>query len=140
MSRSLFLSLMLAAAPGALAQAPAAGMINLACVDSLVAVDQSALAGVFSFIAENDTPNAFADLVVHNKKLLKKWIKKLQKDRKSAGGITAWDQNAVVFALQIYASPLAETLEKPGALKADLLELAKSPVIPLSEITARRKK
>lgn len=140
MSRALFLSAALLLSPGAFAQAPRdAQVLNLSCVEALVSIDQSKLAGVFSFVPEKDAPAAFADLLVHDRKALKKWLKKVQKDNK-IGGVSTWDHEVAVFALQIYASPIAETIEKPGELKDELSTLVLAPVLSLEQLTARRRK
>ena len=140
MSRALLLSLALLLPSGAFSQAPAgAQLLNLSCVEALVSIGQPNLAGVFSFISEKDGPAAFADLVVHDRKALKKWVAKLEKDNK-IGGVSPWDHEAAVFALQIYASPIAETVDKPGELKDKLSTLVLAPVLTLEELTARRRK
>ncbi len=116
-------------------------MLSLSCVEALVAIDEAKLAGVFSFVPEKDAPAAFGDLIVHDKKALKKYVTKLDRDRDQAGGISPWDHDVMMFILQIYASPLADTLEKPGAAGMERLTvLANAPTMQLQEITARRKK
>ena len=143
MTRILLLSAALWLSPGAYAQQASrdAQMLNLSCVEALVAIGQASLAGVFSFIPEKDAPAAFADLLVHDRKALKKFLAKLRKDRKDAGGITTWDHEAVAFAVSIYGSPLAETLDKPGAsVLAELDELARLKTLSLQDMTARRRK
>lgn len=133
--------LLLAGARASLAQAPAGQMLNLSCVEGLVAIGMPQLAGVFSFVPEKDAPAAFGDLIVHDKKALKKYVAKLEKDMKEAGGISAWDHQAVAFAQQVYASPLAETIEKPGASVLARLDTAsRAPTMSLQDMTARRRK
>lgn len=124
------------------AEAPAAmQMLNLSCVEALASVDEAGLAGVFSFIPDKDSPAAFADLLVHNKKATKKFLAKVEKDLKSSGGISLWDHQSLQFALAIYASPLAETLEKPaGKTVSKITELAAAPTLSLEELTARRRR
>ena len=126
---------------GAWSQAPAgAQMLNLSCVEALAAIGEPRLAGVFSFVVEKDTPQAFADLVMHDKKALKKYAGKLKTDMKD-GGVTPWDHEAVTFALQILSSPIADTLDKPSKDERETLDLAaRAPVIPLEQLTARRRK
>ena len=142
MSLTLLLATLLALSPGVRAQAPRdAQMLNLSCVEALVSIGQASLAGVFSFIPEKDSPAAFADLIVHDRKALKKYAVKLEKDLKEAGGISVWDHEAVAFALSIYASPLAETLDKPGAsLLTRLDEFARAQTMSLQDLTARRRR
>lgn len=134
------LSLSLLLPTGAWSQAPAgAQMLNLSCVEALAAIDEPRLAGVFSFIPEKDTPQAFADLVMHDRKALKRYVKKLEKDMK-AGGVTTWDHESVTFALQILSSPLADTLEKPSGSEREALDMAaRAPVLTLEQMTAKRR-
>ena len=116
-------------------------MINLSCVEALVAIGQPELAGVFSYISEKDGPAAFADLLVHNKKAMKKFLAKGEKDLKTAAGISQWDHEAVVAAVSIYGSPLAQTLEKPASdTLSRLTNLASAPPLTLADLTARRRK
>lgn len=117
------------------------GLINLSCLEALVAINQPGLAGVFSFITEKDSPAAFADLVAHQGKSLKKYVAKLDQDLKAAGGITTWDHEAIVFALALFSGPLAQTLEKPPQkLVSKMTELSLAPTLALEAVTARRKK
>jgi hypothetical protein len=118
-----------------------AQILNLSCVEALVAAGQSHLAGVFSFVPEKDAPNAFADLIVHDRKALKKYVAKLEADLKEAGGISTWDHEVLAFALTIYGSPLAQTLDKPGKSQMSALnKLALAPSLSLQDMTARRRK
>lgn len=134
----------LAAAPASAAGVPeapgsSAHMLNLSCVEALVAIGHSELAGVFSFISEKDTPAAFADLIVHDKKARKKYTAKLERDFKAAQALTQWDHDALVMILSIYGSPLAETLQKPGTRQMGrLAELGQAPTTTLDQMTAKR--
>ncbi|MBI3551074.1 MAG: hypothetical protein HY077_01035 [Elusimicrobia bacterium] len=142
MTGKLLAALLLSARCASAADAPRpVQMINLSCVEALITIDQQGLAGVFSFIAEKDEPAAFADLIVRSHKALKKFVAKVEKDKKLASGISAWDRDALQFALGIYDSPLGATLENPGdKLKARIKELAAGPVVTLEQIAAARRK
>src|SRR5205807_2646903 len=74
---ALLLAVSLLATP-----AKAQQVLNLSCVEALVAVGESRLAGVFAFVAEKDETSAFADLLVHDKGALKKFMAKADKDFK----------------------------------------------------------
>lgn len=122
------------------ASSDAAQMLNLSCVEALVAVMRPELAGVFSFIKEEDAPRAFADMVARDKKALKKYLGKLEDDFKLTQSLTPWDRDAAGALVALYGSPLAETLEnkpKPQQVQR-LAELAAAPTIPLEQMTARR--
>lgn len=133
---------MVASLPARAAEAPhSSQIINLSCVEALVAVDEQRLAGVFSFVNEKDGPAAFADLIAHNRKELKKFVAKVEKDKKVASGISAWDRDALQFALGIYGSPLGSSLEPlDEKVKSEILGLASGPVVTLEQISAARRK
>lgn len=141
-------TLILAAALAAgVAAAPASGpsvqgaVLDLNCMEALAAIGQPHLAGVFSFISEKDSSAAFADLVAHDGKALKKYVEKMDKDFKAAGGVTDWDHEALMFALGLFSGPLAQTLEKPSSrILARLNELSLAPKLSLEVVASRRKK
>jgi len=117
------------------------GVLNLSCIEALAAIGQPNLAGVFSFISEKDSSAAFADLVVHDGKALKKYVEKVGRDFKVAGGVTDWDHEVLMFALGIFSGPLVQTLEKPSVrILARLGELSLAPKLSLEAVAARRKK
>jgi len=125
------------------AQAPGGpGVLsNLSCLDTLIAVGEGRLAGVFSFISEKDSPTAFADLAVHDPAVLKKFVAKLDGDVKTSRGVSQWDHDALGAAQAILASPIGGTVPKPSAkLIARMVELSRAPILTLEQLTSRRKK
>lgn len=118
------------------------GMLNLSCLAALTAVGHAGdLGGIFSFITEKDSSAAFADFMVHSKPSFKKYLLKLDADSKGAGGVTSWDHEVVMRILEIYDSPLAETLEPlTEAVKKKLADISAAPTLTLEDITARRKR
>lgn len=119
----------------------AQSILDLNCIDALASVGKPELAGVFSFVPSKDTPNAFADLVARDKKALKKFVGKVEKDLKTASGVTAWDHEVVLNLISLFGSPLAPTLVDPGVkMKSRLQELALAPTLSLEEVAARRRK
>ncbi|MBI5241306.1 MAG: hypothetical protein HY926_12610 [Elusimicrobia bacterium] len=137
---ALILSIALAA--GAAAQTPAAGgVLSLSCIEALAAIGQPKLAGVFSFVSEKDSPAAFADLVAHDAKALKKYVEKVDKDFRAAGGVTGWDHEALMFSLNLFSGPLAQSLDKPaGKVLERIQSLSTAPTLTLQQITEKRKK
>lgn len=114
-------------------------MLNLSCVEALVASGHAELAGVFSFVSDKDAPAAFADLAVHDAKALKKYVAKLDADYKTSAAITEWDHSTVEMILSIYGSPLAATLSKPSSkLMSRLAELGQAPTTTLEQLTSKR--
>ncbi len=144
MTRNIIRTALLALAPmmaGATEVPRPPQMIDLSCMEALVATGRQELAGVFSFVSEKDGPAAFADLIVHNKKAMTKFIAKVQKDLKVASGISAWDRDALQFAIAIYESPLGATLKPLGEVElAQLRLLAGSPILSLEQISSARRR
>jgi hypothetical protein len=106
-----------------------------------MAVGEGRLAGVFSFISEKDSPTAFADLAVHDKEILKKFVAKLERDAKNASGLSQWDHDALAAIQTILSSPIGETVPKPPAkVVARMTELARLPALSLDKVQSRRKK
>lgn len=143
MMRILLAGVLAAALPAGAGEAPAPlpepGVINLSCVAALAAIDESDLAGVFYFIPEKDSPAAFADLLVHHVKALKKYVAKVDQDFAAAGGVTPWDHEVLLIAVTLYAGPLGRTLERPAEkLKARMNELSLVPTVSLEAVTAAR--
>lgn len=116
------------------------GILNLSCVEALAAVDAGWLSGVFAFVPEKDSALAFADMVVRNKTIRRKYVARLLKDHAQAGGITTWDHEVVMQVLGIYSSPMAKVLEKPDPTTQDRLNtLSMAPTMTLAEISGKRK-
>jgi hypothetical protein len=135
------ITMILAAALAVGAAASPGGVLNLSCLEAIAAIDQPNLAGVFSFISEKDSPAAFAELIAHDGKALKKYVGKVDRDFKAAAGVTTWDHEALAFALALYMGPLASTFDKPsGKLLAQIDQLGHAPTLSLAQVTARRKK
>jgi hypothetical protein len=114
-------------------------MIDLNCIEGLVAIERPKLAGVFSFITEKDTTHAFAILLAGDKKAFKKFVEKGEADFKKAGAVTMWDHQVLLNVINLLASPLPE-IEQPGEkLKARAVKLSLAPTAELKDITLKRK-
>jgi hypothetical protein len=124
------------------AKAPAsAGMVNLSLVEALAAVNAPQLAGLFSFINENDSPFAFADYLARDKKALKLYVSKLDDDRSLANGLTAWDHSVCASLVNLYSSPAGATFARPDEKRMSKInQCVLAPVVALDEIVARRKR
>ena len=132
-----------ASAPAAAAsQAPAAasGIVSLSLIEALTAIRQPQLSGVFSFIAEQNSSFAFADLLARDKKAQKLYLEKLDDDVKAADGLTTWDHEVCASLVNLYASPLAATFGKPDDKRMSKINrCVLARVVPLGEIVSRRK-
>ncbi|MFC1679335.1 hypothetical protein ACFL2T_03910 [Elusimicrobiota bacterium] len=81
--------------------ATATRVINLSLLEVLVAIKATDLAGVFNFVAEENTPLAMADYLMHDHRKLKMFIKKQEKDFKEVEGINQWDKRVLLFLVGI---------------------------------------
>ncbi|MBI5625396.1 MAG: hypothetical protein HY924_16585 [Elusimicrobia bacterium] len=142
MKALLAAALLLAGGTAVPAQEPAGGgVLNLSCVEALVAADAGWLSGVFAFVAEKDSALAFADLVARNKAIRRKYAAKLMKDHEAAGGLTVWDHEVVMHLLAIYSSPMAQAADKLDPATQDRFNtLGLAPTMTLGEMNFRRKK
>lgn len=155
MSRFLALAVLLALPAAASAANPAAAapakapprasagpaVINLSLVEAVTAIEMPQISGLFSFIAEQDASFAFADLLARDDKAMKKYLRKLENDKKVAKGLTGWDHEVCATLVNLYSSALGATLRQPPAKSmAFINECVLAPVVPLSEIVSRRKR
>ncbi|MBI5211537.1 MAG: hypothetical protein HY927_16305 [Elusimicrobia bacterium] len=130
----------LAAAASPAQEGGGGALMNLSCIEALVAIDADWLAGVFSFVPEKDSPTAFADIIVRNKAAMKRYLGKLSRDYRAAKGISEWDHEVVMKALELYGSPLAEAVGKPdSSVRERLGTLSLAPTMSLGELSMRRK-
>jgi hypothetical protein len=117
------------------------GMVSLSLIEALAAVKKPELGGIFSFVAEKDAPFAFADMLARDKKAMKRYLKKLDGDRKAADGLTAWDHSVCASLVNLYASPLARSFVAPDASRMSKInQCVLVPVVPLETIVSRRKR
>jgi hypothetical protein len=140
---SLILAAALAAGAAAAPDqgAPAGVVLNLSCMEALAAIGQPHLAEVFSFIPEKDSSAAFADLVSHDRKALRKYVEKVDKDFKASGGVAAWDHETLMSVTALYAGPLAANFETPARKVMDRInELSLARTLSLEAVAARRKR
>lgn len=115
-------------------------IIDLNCMEALVAIEQPKLAGVFSFISEKESTHAFANLLANDKKLQKKFVAKVESDFAKARGITVWDHEVLLNLVSLLGSPLGPSLDQPKEkLKNKMIELSMAPTLSLEEVALRRK-
>jgi hypothetical protein len=96
-------------APTALPAAPSVAgiqpqIIDLSLVEALVAIKHTELAGIFGFVPEPVSALAFADYLMRDLKSLKCFIKKVEKDKKLAEGISIWDKQVLLHLVTIDAT------------------------------------
>ncbi len=150
MTRALVLAALLVApaygapspAPKAVPQASAGpAVVNLSLIEAVAAIEMPQITGLFAFIAEQDASFAFADLVARDPKAMKKYLKKLESDKKAANGLTSWDHEVCATLVNLYASALGATLGRPNEKQQSFInECVLANVVPLSEIVSRRKR
>ena len=134
-----------AAAPikgGAAAKSePLPGLINLSLVEALTAVKEPGLAGVFTYISEDNAPTAFADYVARDGHALKRYLDKLDDDRKAAKGLTNWDHMVCAMLVNFYASAAGGIFGRPDVKRMSKInQCLLTPIVTLESLVAARKK
>mgnify|MGYP001611429689 FL=1 len=116
-------------------------MVNLSLIEAVASIDLPQVTGLFAFIAEQDASFAFADLIARDPKAMKKYLKKLADDEKLANGLTDWDHQVCATLVNLYASSMGAMLGRPDEKKMKFINACVlTPVVPLSEIVARRRR
>lgn len=129
--------LLIAPATGLLAQQ--GSRLDMSAVEALATIGRGDLTGVFSFVPAKDSPAAFADLLLRDQKAQKKYVAKVEKDFKVAGGITEWDRAVLQDVVTFYGSPAAENMKKPDAkLILRMAGLVSAPAATIEQIEAKR--
>ncbi|MDE2491061.1 MAG: hypothetical protein KGM24_09435 [Elusimicrobia bacterium] len=129
------------ASSSAAAPADGVGMVDASLIEALAAIKKPEVVGVFSFVSEQDSPFAFADLLARDQASLKRYLKKLDADKKAANGLTAWDHDVCASLVNLYASPLASTFGKPAPKwLSKVNECVLAQALPLSAIVDARRK
>lgn len=115
-------------------------MLDLNLMEALIAAGAADLAGVFGFVPPESAPAAFADYLLHNRKALKRLLKKERKDMAEVGGINAWDKMVFISLLEIHNAglvpPGVERLSKKEEL--DVSEAVLARAMSLQEMNATR--
>ena len=113
-------------------------MLGSSVLDALIAAGRSELSGVFAFVPAEAAPMAMADLLMHDPKALKGFVKKGERDRKKYGGIDGWDKQ-----VYLYLVGLSRQLVLPAGMKKPserwmgrINELALAPPLRYDEMRA----
>ncbi|HAH08019.1 MAG TPA: hypothetical protein DCM05_16085 [Elusimicrobia bacterium] len=114
-------------------------VIDLSLVEALVAVKRTELAGIFGFVPEAVSSLAFADYLMRQPKALKLFVKKVEKDKKVARGISVWDRQVLLHLVSIDASGGALGVKKIEKKMMDRISvLSLSEELLLETIVQRR--
>lgn len=114
-------------------------VIDLSLVEALVAVKRTELAGIFGFVPEAVSSLAFADYLMRQPKAMKLYLKKVEKDKKLAQGISVWDKQVLLHLVTIDAQGSAIGVQKIDKERMDRISaLSLSLELPLETIVQRR--
>lgn len=123
------------------AAAPAApGIINMSLMDALVVIRHPELAGVFSYVPEQQSTVAMADYLLRDPSSLKRWLKKVEADLDKLKVVDGWDKEVCLHI--IAAAPAGSSL--PGAkplpkrLYDRVARVSLAQAVPLQVILQRR--
>jgi hypothetical protein len=117
------------------------GVTTMSLVEALASVGRPEIIGIFNYVDERSSPMAFADLLVRDTSLLKKFTAKLDDDIKVAGGVSQWDHLVCAVLVNTYASPMAGTNARPDEKRMSKINnCVLTPELSLSDIVAKRKR
>ncbi len=138
---TLFALMVSAAAPaGAQREIPSPpSIIDLNLMEALVVIGRTDLIGIFTFVPSRRAPLAMADFLLRNRKALKKFVKKSERDLKQVQGINEWDRKVFLFLVGISAGRLPsgiKALPRGWIDRINTLSLAQP--LPLSIMVQRR--
>ena len=116
-------------------------IINLSLIEALVAIDATKLSGVFAFVPREQSSMAMADYLMHDRKALKKFVKKGERDFKQVQGINEWDREVYLYLVGINSGRFlpagVERVPKKWLKRIHRMSLARP--LPLQVIAQRRK-
>ncbi|MFA6092335.1 MAG: hypothetical protein WCU88_11255 [Elusimicrobiota bacterium] len=131
------------AAPKQVAALPAQQpqqVINLSLMEALVAVERADMVGVFTFVPEENSALAMADMLMREHKSMKLFFRKLGKDKKVAGGISEWDKQVLLYMVGLDANAASLGVEPlSGKLQKQVYEFSLMPAYPLQVIVEKRR-
>jgi hypothetical protein len=131
----------LIAATAARAQEGEGGILSGSLIEALKAIDKPELAGVFTYVGEQNAPRAFADLIGRDWKAMKRYTGKLADDRKVAGGLTPWDHQVCATLVNYYAGVPMPGMKRPDAKRMKALnDCVLSELMDLQVIVSKRGK
>lgn len=146
-----FLAAFAAAGPAALfAQDSAAGvappsmpqgaLLSPTLIQALDAIKARRLLGVFSFVDPSRTNVAFANVLLYDRKALKRFVKFAKKRYKAAGAITYWEKQVLLLLVGLNEQrglpPGVERLS--GGLLEAVSEMALVPGVEEDRFRSRR--
>ena len=143
--KALALSVLAALLPASGARGQTVGVnvppiISLGLMDALARVDEPALAAVFAFVPEDRISLAMAYYLAQDHDVLKKFVNKVRRDFKDAGGVCEWDREVLLHLVLMDASlqPPAGFKPIPKRLMRRINELSLMQPLSLQEIVQRR--
>jgi hypothetical protein len=145
----IFLAVAVCVAPVSAAEAPAVPkgkipnapqIINFGLLEALSAIGHADLAGVFAFIPEEQAPMAMADFLLRNRKALKRFVKKSERDKKKVEAISIWDKHVFMYLTgMVNSGQMPPTMKKvPQRWISRIHALMLAPGLPLQAIVQKR--
>jgi hypothetical protein len=115
-------------------------VINLSLMEALIAVERADMVGVFSFVPEENSALAMADMLIRERKSMKLFLRKVGKDQKIAGGVSEWDKQVLLYLVGLDADAPALGIEPlPAKLQKQVHEFSLVPAYPLQVIVEKRR-
>lgn len=138
----MLFSLMVSAAAPAAAQREIPSpptIIDLNLMEALVAIERIDLVGIFTFVPPGRAPLAMADFLLRNRKALKMFVKKAERDLKQVQGINEWDKKVFLFLVGMTSGRLLSGIKAVPRRWMDRINtLSLAQPLPLSVMLQRR--
>jgi hypothetical protein len=121
--------------------APPTGNVDLSLIDTLDAIGEPQLGGVFKYISDQYAPFAFAEILAADKKAMKRFLAKIDDDHKAAGGISQWEKTVCAVLVNTYQNTPDDDPLKPDKKRMSVINRCMLvPVVTFQEILMRRRR
>jgi len=127
--------------PAAPARVPATPrIIGASVLEALLTVREQRLTGVFAFVPSEHASMAMADYLMHDRRALKRFVKKDERDLEELRGIDAWDREVHLYLVGVHAQLLFPQGVKriPEKLLQRIRRLSLSPGLSIEVMSQRR--
>lgn len=121
--------------------APPTGNVDLSLIDTLDAIGEPQLGGLFKYVSDQYAPFAFAEILAADKKAMKRFLGKIDEDHKTAGGISQWEKTVCAVLVNTYQNTPDDDPLKPDKKRmSQINKCMLVPVVSFQEILMRRRR
>ncbi len=117
---------------------PRPGMVDRSLIDDVNFMEEPDLVAVFAYVPLDRQPAALAELLTRDRRGLKLYTEKLQRDMKAAGGLTDWDHEVCVVLINRYET-VSDRSGLPDKKRMSIInQCLLSRVVPYNELFLKR--